>query len=57
LESAIAKATYVKSRKEWKLYWRRADLKWHLYKPHPTSDSIETVLDVIEQDGHNCFWG
>ena len=29
IESPIAKTTYVKSKKVWKIYWMRADLKWH----------------------------
>ena len=57
MESPIAKATFVKSTKEWKLYWKKADSKWHLYKPYPTSNSIDKVLDVIEQDENHCFWG
>jgi hypothetical protein len=56
-ESPAVKATYVKSKKEWKLYWMRADLKWHSYKPFPASKSLEKILEVIEQDSHNCFWG
>lgn len=57
IEGPIAKAIYVKSEKKWKLYWMRADLKWHSYKPFPTSNSLEKVLEVIEQDSHHCFWG
>ena len=56
-EGPIAKATYVKINKVWKLYWMRADLKWHNYKPFPTSKSLEKILEVIEQDPHGCFWG
>jgi len=56
-EGPIAKATYVKSRKIWKLYWMRADGKWHGYQPFPSSASLEKILDVIEEDRHNCFWG
>ena len=57
IEGAIAKATYVKSRKIWKLYWMRADMKWHRYEPFPTSDSSERILDAIGKDDHGCFWG
>jgi len=56
-ESPIAKATYVKSKKIWKLYWMRADLKWHSYPPFPASKSLEKILEVIKQDSHGCFWG
>ena len=56
-EGPIAKATYVKSQKIWKLFWMRADGKWHAYKPFPSSASLEEILGVIEQDSHGCFWG
>ena len=56
-EGPIAKATYVKTQKIWKLYWLRADLKWHSFKPFPASNSLEEILEVIEQDSHGCFWG
>ena len=57
IEGSTAKATYVKSKNIWKLYWMRADLKWHSYQPFPTSKSLEKVLEVIEEDTHGCFWG
>lgn len=56
-EGSIAKATYVKNKNHWKLYWMRADLKWHSYPPFPVSKSLEKILEVIEQDSHHCFWG
>lgn len=57
IESPVAKATWVKSKKIWKLFWMRADLKWHGYQPHPVAKSLEEVLVIIEQDSHACFWG
>jgi hypothetical protein len=57
IEGPIAKATYVKSKKIWKLFWMRADLKWHSYQPFPVFSHIEKILEVIEQDSHGCFWG
>ena len=56
-ESSIAKATYVKSPKIWKLYWMRADGKWHAYQPFSSSSSLEKILEAIEQDPHGCFRG
>ena len=29
VEDNIAKTTYVKKDKTWKIYWMRADMKWH----------------------------
>lgn len=57
LEGSIAKATYVKSRKIWKIYWMRSDLKWHSYAPQPSCRMLEEVLEIIDRDEHSCFWG
>ena len=56
-EVSIAKATYVKNKNEWKLYWMRADLKWHSYKPFPVSQSLAKILEIIGEDSYHCFWG
>jgi hypothetical protein len=57
IEHPIAKATYNKSKKNWKVFWQRADLRWHGYQPHPEAASIEEFLDVVREDLHNCFFG
>ena len=57
LEIPVAKATYVKKTKIWKLYWKRADMKWHRYKLFEDSESLEEVLEAIDQDEYGCFWG
>lgn len=57
LESPISKATYVKSTNTWKIYWQRADLKWHRYDPTPEVKTIEEFLAVVEEDECACFWG
>jgi hypothetical protein len=35
IEQSVAKATYVKTQGIWKVFWKRADLKWHRYDPVP----------------------
>jgi hypothetical protein len=57
LESAFAKATYVRTQKAWKIYWMRADLKWHGYFPVPEVSSIEEFLDVVDKDEYASFGG
>jgi hypothetical protein len=57
IESNIAKATFVKSQNFWKVYWQRADLKWHSYSPHPQVKAVQEFLALVEQDQHACFWG
>jgi Protein of unknown function (DUF3024) len=56
-EHAIAKATYNKGRRSWKVFWQRADLRWHGYQPHLEAASIEEFLEVVDRDEHGCFFG
>jgi len=53
----IAKATYVKKSRKWKIYWQRADMRWHLYMPYPEATNLKIVLQVVEEDSYGCFWG
>ncbi len=57
MEHSVAKATFVRSQSRWKVFWRRADLKWHGYEPLPTVGSIEKFLDAVDRDEYSCFWG
>ncbi|MCP4332667.1 MAG: DUF3024 domain-containing protein [Gammaproteobacteria bacterium] len=57
IEHPIAKATYIKSRNVWKIYWMRADLQWHRYEPQATVPTIDDVVAVIDQDPYGCFFG
>lgn len=52
----VAKATYVKTQKIWKIYWQRADLKWHSYVPYPVAKSIEKFFEIVGEDKHACFF-
>lgn len=57
VEQGIAKATYVKSRHVWKVYWMRADLKWHLYQPNSETATVDEFFALVERDEHACFFG
>lgn len=57
IEEPIAKTTYVKTQRIWKIYWQRADLKWHGYEPHPEAETLEEFLSVVEKDEYCCFHG
>ena len=54
---SVAKATYVKSQGVWKVFWQRADLKWHSYEPVATVKNIGDFFDTVVDDPHGCFWG
>jgi len=57
LEGPVAKATYVRARKRWRIFWMRADLKWHSYAPAPEVASIDEFLALVDEDVNACFWG
>jgi hypothetical protein len=57
IEENIAKATWVKAKGYWKIFWERADLKWHTYSPHPIAQTIHEFVEVVEEDKYGCFWG
>jgi hypothetical protein len=57
LTFGYAKTTYVKSKNVWKVFWKRADNKWHTYKPKPTVNRLEDFLKLVDQDEYRCFKG
>ena len=56
-EISVAKTTYVKSQKIWKVYWMRQDLKWHSYPPAPQVRHLEDFLALVKEDVNACFFG
>jgi hypothetical protein len=57
IEEMQAKTTYVKKTGTCKVYWQRADLKWHSYQPMPEVDTLEDFLALVDKDEHHCFKG
>ena len=57
IEEPIAKLTYVRASDSWRIFWQRADHKWHRYAPHPDAESLAAALRVIHQDANCCFFG
>ena len=57
IEIPVAKTTFVRKTRIWKVFWRRADLKWHRYEPVPETDSLDDFLELVDQDEFGCFWG
>jgi len=56
-ETPVAKATYVRTKNHWRVFWMRRDLKWHRYGPDHEVDSLEKFLAVVDRDEHACFFG
>ena len=57
IEESQAKTTYVKKSSVWKIYWMRADLKWHGYEPVPEVVMLEEFFEIVEEDTYGCFKG
>jgi hypothetical protein len=57
IESLVAKATFVKAKDCYKVFWRRSDFKWHSYQPIPTVKTIRDFIHVVSEDQYSCFWG
>ena len=57
VELPIAKTTFVRTQNHWRVFWQRADLKWHRYDPDPTVPRLQDFLQVVEADEYGCFWG
>lgn len=52
----FAKATYVRSTNEWRIYWMRGNLKWHRYDPQSAS-SVAQFFKHVQEDRFGCFFG
>ncbi len=57
IKTPFAKATFVRARGVWRIYWQRADLKWHRYDPVPEVKRFEDFLSVVDEDKYACFFG
>lgn len=54
----VARFKYTRTKKEWRLYWMRRDLEWHLYDPDVAiSKSLEPLVEVVETDRSGAFFG
>jgi hypothetical protein len=52
-----ARLRQTRSRREWTLYWRDKNLRFHPYElTHPTAD-VAALLQEVEQDPTLIFWG
>ena len=56
-EHPLAKATFVRTKNCWRVFWMRRDLKWHGYEPNPEVRSLAAFLAVVDHDEYCCFFG
>jgi len=57
IEVPIAKTTYVRRPKAWKVYWQQSDMKWHKYDPLPKVKTLGQFIEEVKEDPKACFWG
>ena len=53
----FAKLKFIRSKNHWRLFWQRADMKWHKYGPLDSSRSLAELVAEIDADTHGCFFG
>jgi hypothetical protein len=53
----IVRLRYTKTRRQWSLYWRDRNLRFHLYELAPASSSVEDLLAEVDLDPTGIFWG
>jgi hypothetical protein len=56
-EVPVAKATFVRARNRWRVYWHRRDGKWHSYGPLPEVETLAEFLSLVDEDEYACFFG
>jgi len=57
IESPVVKLKFIRSANKWRLYWQRADLKWHEYPGLSSSDRIGDLVREVDADPLACFFG
>jgi hypothetical protein len=53
----IARLRYVKATRQWSLYWRDRNLRFHEYDRVPPTDNVEELLAEVDRDPMAIFWG
>lgn len=56
-EYGYAKASFIKSKNVWKIYWMRANSKWYSYEPAPEVVTLKEFLQIVDEDKFGCFKG
>ena len=53
----VARFRFFRSRGEWRLYWMRRDLRWHLYDSDEMPTDLASLVAVVEADAYGAFFG
>jgi hypothetical protein len=57
IETPAAKVKFIRSANKCRLYWMRADMKWHKYPGLSSSDRLEDLEQEIDADPLAGFFG
>ncbi len=53
----IVRLGYNQTRREWQIYWRDQNLKFHMFDRVAASPNVEHLLTEIDHDTTGIFWG
>ncbi|MGL1934525.1 MAG: DUF3024 domain-containing protein [Fibrobacterales bacterium] len=53
----VAKGTYIQTTKQWKIFWKMSDDRWHTYEPLSEVPTADAFFNAVVDDSHHCFWG
>jgi len=56
-ELPVARFTCVRTRKLWRLFGQRRDLRWHEYRGMPTAGEFDILLQEVVSDPTGIFFG
>lgn len=57
MRSPFAKLRFVRTTGLWTLYWMRADLRWHGYRPAAPNRDLGILVGVVGRDEYCAFFG
>jgi hypothetical protein len=57
IRNPAAKFRFVRTTGLWTLYWMRADLRWHAYRPARPTAKLATLVGVVDRDQYCAFFG
>ena len=56
-ESPVAQFRYNEHRRQWALYWRDRNQRWHRFADAAPTNDLDDLIDVVRADRTGIFWG
>ncbi|MCP4961976.1 MAG: DUF3024 domain-containing protein [Actinomycetia bacterium] len=53
----VCRFRYTKSRRQWTLYWRDRNSKFHAFDMVESTPHIDQLIDEVDRDRTGIFWG